>query len=230
MVRAQLKNIAALTLGVAAAVMLTACGSDGSGGGQEPGDAVRASLAAAKQATSFRLVGSGTDSGKPLQFDIHFGSNGSDGSVTMSGSKIALKVVGRFVYFQAPEAFYRAQGGGEASTALVGKWVKVAKDSQQGAGFSQLSDSQALIKSFSGSLTDSDAAGLKRLGSGTVDGVASTRYGDDGGSIDIAASGKPYPLKLVSKDKGDGGMLTFSQWDVPFAVTLPPAAQTVTPS
>ncbi len=188
-------------------------------------------MAAARGAKTVRLAGAGTDSGTAVALDIHYGSNGAAGSVTEAGSKIRLIILAKTVYFKAPDAFYRKQAGKNAAAVLKivsGKWVKAPANSSTGSDFGQLADRQKLIDSFASDFDSADAASVRRVGSGSVAGVPTTTYSDGSGqgSIDVAASGTPYPMKLVSKGSS-AGTLTFTDWNKPFTAAAPPASQTV---
>lgn len=110
------------------------------------------------------LVGSGTDGGKTVAFDVHYGSNGSDGSITMSGTKIRLVFLTSNVYFKAPDSFLRKQAGasGAGLRAISGKWIEASRTSATGKGFAQLADRTTLINSFASSFSAADAASIKR--------------------------------------------------------------------
>lgn len=217
------------TAGSVSAPSPTASGGSGATGmaGSGARQAIEASLRAAQQATAYRVVASGEDDGKPLDLDVHYGSNGAAGSVEMSGVRVSVRVVGSFVYFNAPSSFWRQTAGDAAAKRFAGAWVKTSRQSEAGKGFAEFADRNSLISAFSENLDDPDVQNLKRLGRSSVNGVPTTTYGDSEGTIDIASSGTPFPLKLVSKESGDGGTLVFSDWNRPFTVSPPPPAQTV---
>jgi hypothetical protein len=42
-----------------------------------------------------------------------------------------------------------------------------------------------------------------------------------GGTLYIAASGKPYPVSIVSPNGGGAGAVNFDQWDKPVPISVP---------
>lgn len=238
-------------LAVVGALCLTACGS-GSESGPSPDSATSASssaspvdatallkrsLATAKKATTYRIVADGTDGGQPLKLDLHYGGNGVDGSVVTMGTNLKIKVIGQTVYFQAPRAFWRQQGGaqGDAVAAMYGaKWVKTSSTSGFGKGFDQFSDPRSFLDQFTSGFESGGLERAKQVGKGTVDGTATTTLGDDTGegTVDVAASGTPYPLKisLTPEDKSaDAGTVTLSDWNEAYTVR-PPKSSLALPS
>jgi hypothetical protein len=182
-------------------------------------------VAAMKAATTFHLVGTGTDGGKPLSFDIHFAPHKAAGWVKQEGQKIELiNPGGASLYFRLPGALWKQLASAQAATMFTGKWVKVPANDKNFAPLAQAFDAQ----SFTGGISDEASGDLAKVGPATVEGVAATEYksASDGTQVFIAVSGPPVILKAVDK-ASDGGTVTFSDYDKPYAPTLPPASQTV---
>lgn len=205
----------------------TAASSAATQGGNEtiaPGELEARVTAAMKAADSFHLIGSGVDSGAKLQFDLHFSGHKTAGLIVQGGQQIELiNPGGQSVYFRLPAAMWKQLAGDAAATMFAGKWVKVPaadKDFQQlSQAFDRDSFITGILSGASGELT--------KVGSATVGGVAATEYrASDGSPVFIAASGPPVVLKAVDTSS-DGGTLTISDYGKPYAVTAPPASQTV---
>lgn len=231
------------------ALSLTGCGSDSGSGpdtkaGSSPGSGsssssklssaqaaatVKASIKAAEQAKTFRVVADLTEKNEPLDLDLHYGSNGVDGSITMTGTKLQIKVAGTTLYFKAPDKFWKDAGGAQGTQVARmygGRWVKTPSSSGFGKGFSDFSDPKSFIGSFTKDLDGDALRGAEQVGTSTVGGTATTTISDGSGegTIDVPTSGTPYPLKLVSTATGasaDAGTITFSGWDEPFTVKPP---------
>ena len=187
-------------------------------------------LQAMRAATSFHMVGNALDdSGKPIQFDIHFGEHQVAGSIVQDSMKIELiNPGGRWVYFRAPDSMWQQQGGAAAVALFHGKWVKVAADDQRFTSLTGSFDKDAFVSemmSNSGSSSDSD---LRRVGPATVNGIPATKYRSDSDNTELylAANGAPVIVKIVDPSS-DGGSLTFSEYGKASPVTPPPESQTV---
>jgi hypothetical protein len=182
-------------------------------------------LAAMKASPGFRLVGTGSDdSGKPVSFDIHFGTRKISGSVTEDGQKIELISLGTSsLYFRLARALWKQLEGADAAATFSGKWVKVPVNEKAFKPLEQIFDRQ----SFVGNLLPQPTSGLNKAGPETVDGVAATKYlGADGVQVFIAASGPPVILKTVDPSS-KGGTATFSGYDSAYSFAAPPAGQTI---
>lgn len=225
-------STALFTLGAACAVTVAGCGSGTSADRAADADAgrtVKASLAKLRTAETYRVVVSGKDDGKPLALDLHYGTNGVDGTLGMDGTTVALKVTGDTVYFKAPDSFWRERAGSDDSdeaAAVIERfgdtWVKTSKQSEGGKEFAEVADSSSFLELFTKGFSDADAANTKRAGTSRVGGVPTTTYSDGTGenTIDIAASG--YPLKVVAREqKNDGGSIVFGNWNEPYTVVAP---------
>jgi hypothetical protein len=181
-------------------------------------------------ATSFHMVGNATDdTGKPIQFDIHFGKDQAAGSILQEGVKIELiNPGGQSVYFKAPDALWQQQGGAAAVALFHGKWVKVPADDQRFTDLTKSFDKEAFVSemmSGSGSASDSD---LQKVGPATVNGTPATKYRSESDHTELylAANDAPVILKIVDPSS-DGGTLMFSEYDKAYSVTPPPDSQTV---
>jgi hypothetical protein len=133
---------------------------------------------------------------------------------------VKLVGTGGKVYVQAPSAFWGAQAGlpQAAAAMLDGKWIVLP---QQAAGqfdtFSLKGLADSLRKPTDGTIQDA-------VGKGTVGGqeVVVVKQ-SDGSTVDVAATGTPYPLR--EQDKGqDAADITFSDFGKKFAIAAPSGA------
>lgn len=183
--------------------------------------------AAMKAASAFHVLGNeADDKGKPIAFDIHFGTHKTDGSIAQNGQKIELINPGAAaLYFRLPGAIWRQFGGAAAVALLSGKWVKVPADDTR---FTELASSFDKDTFIAGMTSDSSGSSeLRKVGTTNVDGAPAIEYKSSKGSeIYVAATGAPMILKIVDPSSA-GGTLTFSDYGKPYQFAAPPAAQTV---
>jgi hypothetical protein len=180
-------------------------------------------------ATSFHMVGNATDdSGKPVQFDIHFGPNKAAGSVMQGGMTIeVINPGGPSVYFKAPDALWQQEGGAAAVALFHDKWVKVPTNDQRFTELTKSFNKEAFVSQMM-SDNGSSSSDLQKVGTDTVNGTAATKYRStsDHADLYVAANGAPVILKIVDSSSS-GGRLTFSEYGKAYPFTPPPAGQTV---
>ncbi len=238
---------------IAAATVIAACssstkgtpvnGSSGPGSGSSSGSSSTASSGsstspaqlkasveqAMKAATSFHMVGNAKDdSGKPIQFDIHFGQHQAAGSIVQEGLKIELiNPGGQSVYFKAPDSLWQQQGGAAAVALFHGKWVKVPANDQRFTELTKSFDKDAFVSQMMSGSDGSDSD-IQQVGPATVNGTATTKYRStsDNTELYVAANGAPVIIKIVDPSS-DGGSLTFSDYGKTYSITPPPDSQTV---
>jgi len=221
------------TIAIVLALLLPAavgCGSS-SGGSSSPapaadnGESAKAPAQilsdvtdAVRGAQSVHMSGSVNSDSTDIGFDVKLSSDAAKGTLTLSGNEIKLVRVGDAAYFSGSSEFYKMVGGGDAAVSLLqGRWIKVPSTDGRFASFEQFTDKGKLFSSMlqaKGTVTKS--------GTRTYNGqkVIVLRDSDGGGDLYIAASGKPYPVAIVST--GDKqGTITFTGWDEPVDVSAP---------
>ncbi len=208
---------------------LTACGGTaatsgsaptGNGEGAKTGQQVANDAAdALEKAGAVHLRGSGTNDGKPMSVDMHLQDADATGTITMDGGTLELTNTGGKIYVRASAPFWTAQGvPAQAVPMLAGKWVIVP--SAAGKEFGQLT-----IKGMADELRKpTDGAIDPKVHTGTLNGqkvVVVTQ--SDGSTLDVAATGSPYPLETV--DKGaNAGTMTASDFGKRTTITAPTGA------
>ena len=221
------------TIAIVFALLLTAaigCGSS-SGGSSSPaaatdnGESAKAPDQilsdvndAVRGAKSVHMSGAVNSDSSDIGFDVMLSSDAAKGTLTLSGNDIKLVRVGDAAYFSGSPEFYKTLGGGDAAANLLqGRWIKIPSTDSRFASFEQFTDKGKLFSSMlqaEGTVTKS--------GVRTYNGqkVVVLRDSDGGGHLYIAASGKPYPVAIVST--GDKhGTITFTGWDEPVDVSAP---------
>lgn len=257
------KPVAVVASVVGAALTLAACASTVSGHGTQSGSAPTSSASkfpssapasaaggsnaglsatqlerAAKQAlttaTAFHMKGSGTDNGSPLGFDVHYGANSSDGSISFSGLTVQLRYVAPDIYMKGGEAFWRQVAGiGSSASAsdrrklalLRDKWVHLPPNTP---GLSQLGDFAIRSKFLAQAASSPENSTFSKGPSKIVNGVAAVSFVDDkdGTVIYVPADGTPYPIR-IEDHSASGGSFDLTDWNVPFTAPRPSAADVV---
>ncbi|HEY3959857.1 MAG TPA: hypothetical protein VGL68_05020 [Solirubrobacteraceae bacterium] len=215
-------------VGVLSAVALAACGSSSAGSGlasSPPAEIIARAKAAADSANSVYISGRLVSKGVPvsLKMELLVGKGGR-GRVAQNGLSFELVQVGGVVYIDGSAAFYRHIGGSAAAQILHGRWLKAPARAPAFAPIAALTNLGDLIGSAlasSGPLTNRGVTTLHGQKAVAIDDVS------QGGTVYIAATGKPYPLEVV-KDGGKGGAVVFDRWNEPVTLVAPADAIDVT--
>ena len=209
---------------------LAACGGSAthmaSGGsamaGRTTSQLVTQMKAAVRDADSTHLAGRVTSSGQATALNLSVLRAGDlAGSITQHGVPLELIGTGGKVYIKATPAFLRElRASAGICNLMCGKYVQMS-----GAAGGQLSGSLNMT-----SLTRAFITGLPRMtqtGTTTVAGQqAVVLHGTDGSTLDVAAHGTPYPLRVIAP-AGHHETLTFSQWNRVATPTAPPASKVI---
>lgn len=167
------------------------------------------------------------DSGKQIQFDIHFGHHQAAGSIVQDGLKVeVINPGGASAYFKAPDSLWQQEGGAAAVALFHGKWVKVPANDERFSDLTKSFDKDSFVSQMmSGSGSASD---LHKVGPATVNGTPAIKYRSESDHTELylAANGPPVIVKIVDPSS-DGGALTFSEYGKAYSVTLPPDSQTI---
>jgi hypothetical protein len=138
----------------------------------------------------------------------------------VNGEAITVIAQGTTTYFKAPASFWSSQKIPAQVAALLGdKWVKIPPSSD-GSLINDLSLSTIvgeIRKPTNGTIAPAVKTG-NVAGQPTV--VVSQT---DGSTLDVAATGQPYPLRIVDSS-ADGADATLSDFGVRQVITAPPGA------
>jgi hypothetical protein len=223
------------TLAAGAAVGVAGCGSATAGrqsgsGGPAAGDRTAATLvaqmkAAVTGATSMHLTEQRVTDGRPVGLDLGVLKDGGlTGSITRDGVREQLIAVRGRVYVKATPGFLRElRTPATVCAAICGKYVQMsgARAGEVAAGLSLASLTGPLVTGL---------PKFTRAGTATVGGQpVIVLHGSDGSTLDVAARGQPYPLRIAGPDGRDETVL-FSRWDAVAAPTGPPAGEVISPS
>jgi hypothetical protein len=180
-----------------------------------PEQIVAAAKAAADNAASVHLAGSLLSEGKPIRIDMELlARKGGQGHIDIDGLTIKLIRVERAVYVSGSAALYAQIVGAKAARRLQGVWIKAPV---KGSSFATLAALTELTQ-----LVDQALAAHGALRKGPLKTIAgrqavSVEDVSNGGTLYVAATGKPYPIEIVQK----GGSLSFDNWNRPVTLTAP---------
>ncbi|WP_327177832.1 hypothetical protein OG599_22825 [Streptomyces sp. NBC_01335] len=229
----------AVALGAQLALGLTACaGDDPDEGTNGIGKLSAAEIdtrarAAADAATAVHLAGTLISKDGSYTLDMRLNADGGTGSVTSKENTFAVLRVGDDLYLKADAAFWSAErdaqdGKGEdddaeAAEKLDGKYVKVPEDDptyKRLRGFTEKDTLLDGLLSLHGTVNKGDRA--------KITGVPTIRIlggKGEGGSLDVALKGTPYPVRVARG--GGGGTVTLADWGRSFELAAPPQDDTV---
>jgi len=143
--------------------------------------------------------------------------------VSVAGASEGLVVDGSHTYFEASAAIWQESFklSAVASRALAGKWYETTdSDPLIGASAANVNPT-ALERSLFTSLRA--IAGAKGLAvrTGSVGGRSALIIGDKDGAVYVAATGKPFLLRITSNTATDKGFAEFNNYDAPLHPVLP---------
>jgi hypothetical protein len=206
---------------LALALALAGCGSSGpKTNGEESKSAeaiVSDALAATDTAAAVHVAGSGTASGTALSLDLHLvAGKGGAGRLSTNGLSFQMVRIGPKAYFKGDATFWRRFGGGVAAALLEGRWLQASASSGNFSVFTPLTDITKLFHAMLGS-----HGKLQKGATTTVNGRPAIAILDteQGATLYVATSGKPYPLEVKGKSKGS---FRFDEWDKPADLKTPP--------
>jgi hypothetical protein len=214
-----------LLLGAAA---LAGCGSSSAGNGvasDAPAEIIARAKAAADSASSVYISGAIVSKGVPISLEMELlAGHGGRGRVAQNGLSFELVQVGGTIYINGSTAFYRHIGGSAAAQIFRGKWLKAPAGTPELAPIAALTDLDELVSSALASRGALTSGGMT-----TVHGQKAVAIDDaaQGGTVYVAATGKPYPLEVVN-DGGRGGTVVFDRWNEPVTLVAPADAIDVT--
>lgn len=200
---------------------IAGCGGGGGAGNgvaaKPPNVIVREANQAISRASSVHVTGSISSNRVPLTLDLTLVSGkGGAGSLSEGGLTFRVITVGQNVYIQGTSAFWAHFAGPAVARKLDGQWLR-APASGQFAPIAALTNQQLLF----GKVLLSHGR-LKKVGTTTVNGktVVGVQDSTAGGTLYVAAAGKPYPVEVVKRGSG-GGRIVFDRINQPVALNPP---------
>lgn len=227
----RMRDRSTISVALAALVGLVIAGCGSSSGAKDngvaaktPGQVIAAATRAVDALHTLRVSGAVADgsSSTAIKLDLNLvAGRGATGSMAENGLSFKLITVNGSVYINGSPSFWRQFGGAAVQRRLQGKWLKAPADHGQFASFSSLTNVHKLVANLldgHGALTK---GAVSMLGGQKV---IALRDEAKHGTLYVATTGTPYPLRIVNSATG-GGELDFSDFNR--AVTLTPPASSV---
>jgi hypothetical protein len=211
----------------ALALWLAGCGSASETNGvasKEANQIVAAARAAADSASSVHISGSTANAGGTLTLDLSLvAGRGGHGLISQNGLSFEVIRIGSNAYVKGSPAFL-SRFAGRSAPLLAGKWIEGPVSTGSLASLSALTDLRQLLDTALGS-----HGRLTKGGTSTIDGkpVVAVKDRSKGGTLEVATTGRPYPLQ-ISSASASGGALTFDRWNEPIALSAPSHAVDLT--
>jgi hypothetical protein len=180
---------------------------------------MKAATDAFSSATSVHLTGTMVDAGDTITMDLHLGHGVGEGTIRgpIKGKSLPVSIIaakGRF--YMKSRRLWTAVGGATAGDLIGDRWVLVPKKAMKNfKGFDGMLSSDG----FARMLLKPDGP-LTKGGTTVVDGTPAIELKSGGGSLYVATTGNPYPLKIVPSDRAKES-LRFLDYDAPLRVDPP---------
>lgn len=183
----------------------------------KPSDLLDRAVRTSKAARSVRVHGKGTDHGDTVGLDVRIAGHRASGHIRLNGQRIDVIRIRSVVYVSGNARFWRASTRQHDVSGFTGRYVKTSTHDKAVADLLSLmnmSDLLADVARPSGHLT--------ARGRPSFHGVPAVPLDDGGGgTLYVAATGKPYVLGL----RGEGDRLDFTGYGEPTAIEPPPASR-----
>jgi hypothetical protein len=154
------------------------------------------------------------------------GDGEGGGSFTQEGSTIQLKRVGTSLYFNAPTKYWASHANATQTKAYGGKWIVVSALDSRFQSFDQFLNAgdlaAAVFQGYTKPLTVSKPTTLNGHKVVVVSDTATAKGKRSSVQMYIAATGRPYVLKIVDQGPSQTTTLVFSSYGKPVAITTPP--------
>ena len=185
-------------------------------------------LANLKAASSLTMAGTAYDSGQSEVFNLGLKPGQGCAGTMAQGSEGSFKliVIGKTVYFNPSDQFWKSQGGTDASSIIALVNGRYIKTSTSASGMSSMTSVCNLSQELaSEKVTGTYTKGtLTTLGGIRVLPIVNPKEG----VLYVTDTSKPQVVQIVeTKNTGNGtGKLTFSV-GAPVTLTAPPASQVI---
>lgn len=203
----------------ASAFLLAACGSGNGEDGKQAQQIVNDAKAAVRAATSFHVAGSVKTDSSTTSVDVKVDGSKSAGHVSQDGTAFDFVEIGSTLYLRGKDFLASAKSQDVADT-VGDKWLKTSTDD------SDFSNATSGIDSLTKPSAIADSLGSKggpysKTGTGSVDGQSVVFVKGPDGTMAVATSGKPYPVRL---DGGSHGSIDMTQYGASFGISAPGGA------
>ncbi|MET9374671.1 hypothetical protein ABZX98_11040 [Streptomyces sp. NPDC002992] len=197
-------------------------------------------VTATQSATSLRMTGRVMSDGQPLDMDLALNDKREcTGRMKIGGGTAELRQADKLTYLKGDERFWRASMTSQGMPGpridatielLKGRWLKITPGQAGSSDLGAVCDLKELLADLD---EDKDERkGLTRGPDAEVEGtpvatLVKKKTGEETTTVSVAQEGKPYILKMVKTGGDEPGTMTFSDYDKPVKVVVPPADETV---
>jgi hypothetical protein len=200
-------------------LLVMGCGSSDNGvAAKPPAEILAATRAAAQNATSVRVVARATTRAASQKLDASMARNQGRAQVSVLGINFNVVRIGDTVYVKGNRAF---NAGVERTLGVKvpsGVWLKgTTTEFSQVRVFTDVEKELPVMLGGSGAVTK--GARIKIGGQSAITLKLTRKLYT--GTLYVATTGQPYPLKLTKTGR-EHGQTTFTNWNDPVAV-IPPA-------
>ena len=154
------------------------------------------------------------------------GDGEAGGSFTQEGSRIQLKRVGPLLYFNAPKKYWASHANAAQAKTYGGKWIEVNALDSRFQSFDQFLNAgdlaAAVFQGYTRPLTVSKPTTLNGHKVVIVSDTATAKGKKSSVQMYIAASGKPYVLKIIDQGPVQSTTLNFTSYGNPVSISTPP--------
>jgi hypothetical protein len=168
---------------------------------------------AATAADSVRISGEVVDDGSTIVIDMQYSGDGSSGTIGTDGATLELLRVGTDQYYMKADADTWEQLTGEAASGEIfaDRYVRIPGEDESLGDLTSFLD----FESFVQEALNPDGA-IEKGETAEVNGVQAIGLVDqdseDGGTLWVALTGEPYPLRIESPDGSGEGAVDFLDW------------------
>ncbi|KQX13822.1 hypothetical protein ASC82_07760 [Streptomyces sp. Root431] len=217
---------------------LTACGADPDEGTNGVGklsapEIEQKAQSAADAAKAVRLSGTLVSKGGTFKLNMRLKQDGAAGSVTTKNSTFELLRIGDALYLKADADFWAhddkatrepTEADTEAADKLDDMYVKVPQGDPSYKQFRGFTDMDVLLAGLIGLHGEKVKGDRDQIGGVRTIKVKGGAEGE-GGTLDVALEGSPYPLQFARG--GGAGVVVLSEWNKDFPLAEPSKDQTL---
>jgi hypothetical protein len=206
-------------------VFLGACGGGESDNGVADlsADAALGKVkAAVKDVKSVHIAGTIAQQGQSFDLDVHSARGKGQGTLTINGGEMEVRLVDGTTYVKAEASTFEKLGAPAAQAQIIGgKWLKSGGATSQFAAFGQFLDLDQVFDSLLEPEGDIEKGDETEINGDAA--IALIDKADSGGTLYIATTGDPVPLR-ISKSGSGGGQIDFTEYDADVTVAVPDGA------
>lgn len=183
---------------------------------------------AATAAESVRLSGEVVEDGSTMIIDMQFSGDGSTGTISNAGATVELLQVSTDEYYMKADADSWEQLTGDAASGdiFADRYVRISGDDESVGDLTSFLDFEAFVDE----VLDIDGP-IEKGETAEVNGVQAIgiidQGSEDGGTLWVAVTGEPYPLRIESPDGSGEGAIDFLDWGKAVDIKAPPEDEVI---